>query len=338
MPQNRHTVKATFHIKPETGTRIRDQGLKILIYCGAVHTMTPHSQSDIAFPNQIEVKVNDHDIKHNFKGLKNKPGSTKPADVGTYIHKFNGAQNTIVVTYALNTKRFAFCVNLVRYVTAVQLVERIKQGNIIPRDRVLRDMSKANADPDIAATSVRMSLKDPVSTMRITLPVRSSNCTHNQCFDGRMFMELQEQAPQWSCPVCSKQIPFNTLCVDKYFEDILNRTPKSIDKVDIEPNGEWKVIKDEDNSQANGTSSKARASYDDDFDDIIELEQPTSKPVNGLKRESQVSGMLSPAGGSPAFSFNTPPISSREPSVAQSTSSAQRPSNKRPQCMLFPKP
>lgn len=230
--------------------------------------MTIYPNADIAFPHQIDVKVNDSDVKANFKGLKNKPGSTKPADITSLVKKFGEQQNTLAVTYALTTKRFSFAVYLVRYVSADTLIDRIKRGNVIPKQKVLDDMSKANADPDIAATSVRMSLKDPISTMRITLPVRSSHCTHNQCFDGAMFLQLQEQAPQWSCPVCTKSVPFESLCIDKYFEDILGKTSRNIEKVDIEPSGEWRVIQEEE-SQPNG-----RASYDDDFDDLVEVTAP----------------------------------------------------------------
>ena len=330
MPQNRHTVRANFTIGPELAQQFRSpaSNLKILMCCGMAHSMSPFSPTDVAFPNQIEVKVNDVDVKANFKGLKNKSGSTKPADITNFVRKFSGQQNTIQVTYALTTKRYAYVIYLAKYIDAKALTARIKNGNIIPKQRVLDDMSRANADPDIAATSIRMSLKDPVSTMRITLPVRSSHCTHNQCFDGAMFLQLQEQAPQWSCPVCNKSVVFESLCVDKYFEDILNRTPKSIEKVDIEPTGHWTVIKEEGDDQPNGV--KPRASYDDDFDDdIVELDQPSSKQLNGIRNESQPSLMLSPIGQ--AFSMSTPPLSSREPSVTQSTSSTHRPSSKRTQ-------
>ena len=272
MPQNRHTVKAYFTIGPETAQEFRsDSNMRILIYCGMAHAMNPYAPTDVAFPNQIEVKVNDQDVKSNFKGLKNKPGSTKPADITSFVRKFGGQQNTISITYALTTKRFAFGVYLVRYVNADRLIEKIKNGAVIPKQKVLDVMSAANADPDIEATSVRMSLKDPISTMRISLPVRSSHCTHNQCFDGAMFLQLQEQAPQWSCPVCTKSVPFESLCVDKYFEDILARTGKNIEKVDVEPNGQWTVIREEDLQQPNG-----RASYDDDFDDLVEVDSPAT--------------------------------------------------------------
>ena len=76
-------------------------------------------------------------------------------------------------------------------------------------------MSKVK-DPDIVATSSVMSLKDPVSYLRIQLPCRSNVCSHNQCFDATSFLQLQEQAPTWSCPICSKTVAFGSLAVDQY--------------------------------------------------------------------------------------------------------------------------
>ncbi|KAK5166233.1 E3 SUMO-protein ligase pli1 [Saxophila tyrrhenica] len=336
MPQNRHTVKSSLTLRADLAQQCRsDPNLKIMMYCGLTKTMSPHSPADVAFPNQIEVKVNEQEVKANFKGLKNKTGSTKPADLTFLVRKYNGQPNGVSVTYALTTNRFAFAIFLVRYHTKDELAARINKHNIIRKQTVLSAMSKANSDDDIAATSIRMSLKDPVSTLRISSPVRSSYCSHNQCFDGGMFMSLMEQAPYWHCPVCSKAITYDSLCVDEYFQEILKAAPASIEKVDIEPNGEWKVIKEEEDSQTGGPANKPRASYDDDFDDdfdddIVELDQPVSKPVNGVKRESQSQASL---GGRPT-ALDTPPLSSREPSVAQSATSAQR-GSKRPQSAVI---
>lgn len=323
MPQNRHTVSVTLTIKPHIAEQFRKDNLKVLLYCAETSALQayPPSPTHINFPSQVEVKVNESEVKANFKGLKNKPGSTKPADLTPFIKKYKGEPNTIQVTYALTTRKFAFVVYLVRHFTPEKLTDRIKRHSVIRKQKVLDAMSRANADPDIAATSIRMSLKDPISTLRITVPIRSSNCQHNQCFDGAMFMQLQEQAPQWTCPICTKSIPFESLCVDEYFQEILEKTPITTEKVDIEPNGHWKVIKDEedDSDQANGTSNKrGRASYDDDFDDLIELDQPDNKKVNGIKRES-FNSQSSPIGGAP-ISLNTPPVTSRETSASQSGS------------------
>jgi E3 SUMO-protein ligase PIAS1 len=331
MPQNRHTVSVTLTIKPHIGEMFRKDNLKVLLYCGELSSLQsyPQAPTHIVFPPQIEVKVNDSEVKQNFKGLKNKPGSTKPADLTAFIKKYKPEPNTIQVTYALTTRKFAFLVYLVRYFTPTQLTDRVKRQSVIRKQKVLDAMSRANADPDIAATSIHMSLKDPISTMRITVPIRSSNCTHNQCFDGAMFMQLQEQAPQWSCPICTKTIPFESLCVDEYFQEILDKTPITTEKVDIEPNGRWKVIKDEedDSDQADGSSNKrGRAAYDDDFDDLVELDQPDNKRVNGIMRESFQSHS-SPTGGAP-INHSTPPVPSRETSASHS-------GNKRPQSAVI---
>jgi E3 SUMO-protein ligase PIAS1 len=71
-------------------------------------------------------------------------------------------------------------------------------------------------DADIVATSTKMSLKCPLSTLRIETPCRSMGCAHNQCFDAASYLQLQEQAPTWTCPVCNKYSPFENLAVDLY--------------------------------------------------------------------------------------------------------------------------
>ena len=76
-------------------------------------------------------------------------------------------------------------------------------------------VSKAQ-DSDIVATSSIMSLKCPLSTLRIDVPCRSTICSHNQCFDALSFLQLQEQAPTWTCPVCNKVVTFEGLEVDEY--------------------------------------------------------------------------------------------------------------------------
>lgn len=53
-------------------------------------------------------------------------------------------------------------------------------------------------------------------------PGRSTNCTHIQCFDVLLFLQMNERKPTWSCPVCDKKIPFPTLVVDGLFTEILS--------------------------------------------------------------------------------------------------------------------
>ena len=74
-----------------------------MIY-GASDPISPFSKVDIAFPHQVEIKVNLDEVKANLRGLKNKPGSTRPADITHMLRKRAGYENSMSVTYALTTK------------------------------------------------------------------------------------------------------------------------------------------------------------------------------------------------------------------------------------------
>ena len=199
-----------------------------MLYCAA-EPIGGAIRSDIAFPHQLEIKVNNQDVRANFRGLKNRPGSTRPADITTLLS--HSQMNVIQVTYALTQKRFYIMAVLVRKRTVDELVDKISRGRIITKQSVLTEsklvphaptfifsrvtVRNKAADPDIIATSTVMSLKDPVSAMRISVPCRSNVCTHNQCFDAASFLQLQEQAPTWTCPICNKVVDFAGLAVDQ---------------------------------------------------------------------------------------------------------------------------
>ena len=133
-----------------------------------------------------------------------------------------------------------------------------------------------------------------------------------QCFDAGYYLQLQEQAPTWTCPICNKAAPWEQLALDQYVNDILNLTPKSVEAVTVEPNGTWHIQSQADN--AGGRTSNPTPSDDegddDDDDDIVEIgNAPGFRPA---KLET-----LTP------HNVRTPPLSSREESTAPS---AMRPS------------
>lgn len=165
-------------------------------------------------------------------------------------------------------------------------------------------VKKAN-DPDIEVGSSVMSLKDPISTLRISVPCRSTVCTHNQCFDAESFLQLQEQAPTWTCPICNKVISYEALAVDQYVEEILGKV-RNADQVTIQPNGEWSTDKASSPPRNNGYGA-----HDDSDDDLVEISDYRDR-VTAIKHEAAPTPV----------SLSTPPLQSRE------TSSAPR-SNKR---------
>jgi E3 SUMO-protein ligase PIAS1 len=64
-----------------------------------------HGRQDIAFPHQSEIKVNGGEIKANLRGLKNKPGSTRPVDITKELRlNIVAYNNNVEMTYALTSK------------------------------------------------------------------------------------------------------------------------------------------------------------------------------------------------------------------------------------------
>jgi E3 SUMO-protein ligase PIAS1 len=168
--------------------------------------------------------------------------------------------------------------------------------------------SKAE-DNDIQATSSVLSLKCPLSAMRIATPCRSTSCAHNQCFDAASYLMLQEQAPQWTCPICNHPAPFNNLTIDLYVDGILKSSSSNTEQVTIEPNGAWHLQKQ---AEAPRRPYSNPTPENDDDGDLIEIQDDKIPSLKADPRASMFGG--------------TPPMSSREPS---SVASVPR-SNKRP--------
>ncbi|GKZ27138.1 SUMO ligase siz1 [Aspergillus brasiliensis] len=292
--QTRDSVELKVVLTPTVAARLQaDSNLRVMVYCAADTGLNQYTKSDIAFPHQVELKANLDEVKANLRGLKNKPGTTRPADVTQYIRKKPGYPNNIV--------RFFVLVNLVQRHPVEELVAELKRRKTISKEQVLREMRNKAGDSDIVATSSVMSLKCPLSTLRIEVPCRSVICTHNQCFDASSFLQLQEQAPTWSCPVCSKATSFESLQIDQYVDDILRSTSVDVEQVIIEPDGQWSSPNQEDSAKVGGFTPTT-----DDDDELIEIREPGVTPI---KQESF-----------PATSFfvHRTPTQSREPSATSS--------------------
>lgn len=147
------------------------------------------------------------------------------------------------------------------------------------------------------------------------MPMRSSQCSHNQCFDAASYLQLQEQAPTWTCPVCNRNAPYNSLQMDLYVDEILKSTSSSTEQVIIEPDGQWHLQNSSfETPRPNGNPTPD----DDDSEGFIEIRDNNDR-VSVLKAESRFPSVTT--------TIRTPPMSSREQSIA--SSSAVR-SNKRP--------
>ncbi|KAF8532982.1 PINIT domain-containing protein [Trichophaea hybrida] len=305
MSTHRNTVSTIVTLSPSQVQQLNnDKSIRCMVYCAVFETLTPFSKdTDISFPHQVELRVNDAVVTGlNLRGLKNKPGSTRPADITDKLNIRANYRNEIGLTYAQTQKEFSFVVNLVKTETVDNLVRTLRNGGAIAKETVIADsipatspvsppelmtnfwhlVVKKNEDADLVATSAIMSLKCPLSTLRIDLPVRSLFCTHIQCFDATSFLQLQQQAPTWTCPTCNKSITFKQLVIDRYissafsagfvltkchtryFEDILENTRPTVESVTINADGQWSAVE--------ASNSPVPESSDDEGGDNVKRE------------------------------------------------------------------
>ncbi|KAG6001786.1 hypothetical protein E4U21_003803 [Claviceps maximensis] len=266
MAQHRNTINISIRLcdHPALQQCVNDKSYRVMIFCAGETS----GLQNVAFPHQSELKVNSDEMKANLRGLKNKPGSTRPVDITHALRLKPNYINNVEFTYALTTKKFHLVANLCKVTTVPELVTDISTRRRIPKDSVVAELNKKAQDPDVVATSQVLSLKCPLSYMRLDVPCRSLSCTHIQCFDATSYLQLQEQGPQWLCPICSKSAPFEQLAVDEYVRDILTNTTKDLETVVIEPNGHWSTkALHEDISQA----PKGTAFEEDDDLEISEI-------------------------------------------------------------------
>ncbi|OCH96086.1 hypothetical protein OBBRIDRAFT_787540 [Obba rivulosa] len=202
----------------------------------------------IEFPPTCEVRINGVALQANLKGMKKKPGTAPPPDIGKLLRMSPATPNRIEMVYVnsqqpAQPKKYYLVVMLVEVTTVDQLIDRLNKGKYKSKQEVFEKMFQAfSEDDDIVAGHQKMSLKCPLSYMRIQNPSRSIHCVHAQCFDAMSWFSVMEQTTTWLCPVCEKVLNPEELIVDGYFDEILKSTPEDVEDVIVEPDGEWHTV------------------------------------------------------------------------------------------------
>ncbi|KAK4153737.1 PINIT domain-containing protein [Chaetomidium leptoderma] len=308
MAAHRNSERISIRVQDQPALQLclNDRTMRVMVLCVAGN----QGVQDIAFPYQCELKVNGGDIKANLRGLKNKPGSTRPVDITDSLRLRPASYtNNVELTYALTQKKFYLGLVVCKSVPIETLVAQIQKK--IRKESVVAEITKKASDPDVVATSQNLSLKCPLSYMRLKLPCRGVSCNHIQCFDATSYLQLQEQGPQWLCPICNKPAPFEQLAIDEYARQILAQTSESVEQVTIEPNGEWAVP----GAKKKQVTPNHDASYVDDDEIVI------SEVTKSAGRSTTAPGLAS---------MPTPHLATPTSVASRDTSAAPRSSNKRP--------
>lgn len=142
----------------------------------------------------------------------------------------------------------------------------------------VKEKLNEDADSEIATTSLRVSLACPLGKMRMSTPCRSSTCSHLQCFDASLFLQMNERKPTWNCPVCDKPALYDHLVIDGYFQEVLlsNKLLPDVNEIQLLQDGSWENLvskKERDKEKSDKSDSKARAKIDVDTVDLGKVYQ-----------------------------------------------------------------
>uniref|UniRef100_A0A8C6USD0 Protein inhibitor of activated STAT, 1a n=1 Tax=Neogobius melanostomus TaxID=47308 RepID=A0A8C6USD0_9GOBI len=204
------------------------------------------------------------------------------------------------------------------YSLAVYLVKHKGIRNPDHSRALIKEKLTADPDSEIATTSLRVSLLCP---MRLTVPCRALTCSHLQCFDATLYLQMNEKKPTWVCPVCDKKAPYEHLIIDGLFVEILNNCA-DCDEIQFKEDGSWAPMRTRKEVQEvsagsynNGLEGSCRSSASDQRGSSTAANHSNSKKVEvidlTLDSSSDEEGPDSPEPppqACPSLSPTSPPI------------------------------
>nr|XP_045583175.1 E3 SUMO-protein ligase PIAS1-like isoform X2 [Procambarus clarkii] len=201
------------------------------------------------FPSLLQIAVND--IVCKLPGMQMVPrGPAGPVEITDKCNLYINKENKITIKRP--PEKLKLFVQCVKKITAQDLIQQLKaKTTVIPEVTAskIKDKLKGDSSGDeIASTTLHCSLLCPLGKTRMTLPCRASTCSHFQCFDAVVYLQMNECKQKWLCPVCFQPAIYDHLQVDGYFTSILEQNSSS-DKIILLADGSWQPVSAADNRQ-----------------------------------------------------------------------------------------
>lgn len=275
-----------------------------------------HQAAPVEFPFTCDARINDHSLNVNLRGNKKHAGRVSPPNLNRngHLSMQPGKLNRVELSYANSPARHTMVVALCKITTAEYLTEQLKLRRYRSKEAVMAMMREKAKDEDIETGASTLKLTCPLTYMRMSIPCRSNTCDHIQCFDALSFYSMNEQSPQWQCPVCSKDIRSEDLHMDGYVEDILRRVPADCEAVLVESDGTWHTADDQYHTDSpfikQPVSAPPLPMDDDDTPDNSPMPSTHASPPHGFAQPKEE---LATPPVTPSIPISVPPPESEAP-------------------------
>ncbi|XP_065370332.1 E3 SUMO-protein ligase PIAS2 isoform X3 [Calliphora vicina] len=249
------------------------------------------------FPPSVSVKVNNKLCQLPNVIPTNRPNvepkrPPRPVNVTSNVKLSPTVTNTITVQWCPDyTRGYCIAVYLVKKLTSAQLLQRMKQKGVKPADytrALIKEKLTEDADCEIATTMLKVSLNCPLGKMKMSIPCRASTCSHLQCFDASLFLQMNERKPTWNCPVCDKAAVYDNLVIDGYFQEVLasNLLKPDDTEIQLHKDGSWSTHSLRNEGQILDTPTKPVEKVEVISDDIELITTEDVKPVKAVASAS----------------------------------------------------
>lgn len=247
-PNQMGVVSHTLDVSSELLDLLRRDGNRLHVRCFITKTDPLHPPSH-SWPSGFTLRVNSSfvDVSKREEKKKTLP---LPADISDRVRV---GPNTLTLTTSSLMPHYVV-VQVASPVRIDTVVQRVLNARTLSLDDGRKRIVAAfgNGSEGVVATTMKLSLLDPIVRTRLRIPVRGARCRHPACFDLGNFLSLNERVRRWECPLCSDAAPFDTLVVDQFIQQcalfrephppclvlsVLNVVPH--DEVTFLPDGSW---------------------------------------------------------------------------------------------------
>ncbi|KAL2622576.1 hypothetical protein R1flu_002781 [Riccia fluitans] len=246
-------VEKTFHLSASDRETMQRSSHDLQVWCVLLNDKVPFRMH---WPAYSELRINGVPVR-----VTNRPGQqllgANGRDEGPGITTFTREGINRISFSAYDARPFCLGIRIIRRNTLPQvlaMIPDVSKGEDFEEaiGRVRRAFSgsgEGNADDgddsdlEVVAESITVTLRCPMSGGRIKVAGRFKPCTHMGCFDLHTFVEMNQRARKWQCPICLKNYSLENLIIDPFFNRVttaLRGYAEDVTEIELKPDGHWR--------------------------------------------------------------------------------------------------
>ncbi|KAL8940740.1 MAG: hypothetical protein Q9216_002658 [Gyalolechia sp. 2 TL-2023] len=209
-----------------------------------------------SWPPNITIVLNDHPVDIRKKIHY---GKDLPVNITPLIHR---GTNTILVSIIQaqreNDTEYAIGMDWIRLLDqkAAKALTRVLPYDEA-RQRILQRFRNSDPDIEVVDASITLNVTDPHTCRIWDVPMRSTTCLHDQCFDLDTFLQTRRgnrpgqpcDPDQFKCPICDADARPQSLVKDEFFVVLRGMLAKQ-NRLDakaiiLKQDGNWRIREEE---------------------------------------------------------------------------------------------